>query len=333
MSMTEPWSPENRGFIANEHFLDKNTFDLLVSYEQYNPSQGLPLSLFAHKTYITPEGQTRYAWQAFMEGVTGKRTWNEIGFELQPQAQQGGGYKGAEWFDEFRRQTEQNMLAYQRLSAGPGFTQDDIDNLYAVLRDRASQYGLTVDDATLQSLARTAVQYDYNDTRIIDSLLEGVDFAQVNSGTIEQQKQDIRAFATNYLLYLSDSDIDDYTARIFRGEMDVNSLRSSLATLASVNMPFLTSYMDRGFTPIDVFKSPMNLAANELGIDIAEIDIMDPDWQSVLIRTNDKGESRVATNQEVRDSVRRMEGWEKTEKAQNTAMDVGMWLGNIMGRI
>lgn len=333
MSMTEPWSPDNRGFLANAQFLDQRTLDTLLAYEQYRPDQGLPLSLFAHKTYITPEGETRYAWQAFMEGVTGAKTWDEIGFELLPQVQPGGGIKGADWFDEFRQQTEKNVLAYQRLASGPGYTQNDIDNLYAVLKDRAAQYGLTVQDDTLLSLARTAVQYNYNDTRIIDGLLEGVDFAQVSTGTINQQKQDIKAFASKYLLYLNDADIDDYTARIFRGEMDVDSLRSSLASLASVNMPFLTSYMDRGFTPIDVFKSSMNLAADELGVDIAEIDIMDPDWQSVLIRTNDKGESRVATNQEVRDSVRKMEGWEKTQKAQNTAMDVGMWLGEIMGAI
>jgi hypothetical protein len=332
-SINQPWTPSNRGFLSVGNMMDQRTWDVLVAYEQYNPSVGHPLSLYAHRTYITPEGETRYAWQGFMEVLQGQRSWNDLQLELRPVAKYGGGYTGADWFEEFRQQTEQNQRAYDRLLSGPGYTQNDIDNLYAVLKDRASVYGLAPDDERLMALARTAVQYNYNETRIIDGLLEGINFAEINTGSVEQQKQDIKAFASKYLLYLNDADIDDYTARIFRGEMDVDSLRSSLASLASVNMPFLTSYMDRGFTPIDVFKSPMNLAANELGVDIAEIDIMDPDWQSILIRTNDKGESRVATNQEVRDSVRQMEGWEKTQKAQNTAMDVGMWLGEIMGAI
>lgn len=307
--------------------------DQIATWERVYPQWGLPMSTFLSETYVTVEGQTRFAWELFRDVATGQIGPTELFDALAP-ALVNGREIGASWFKDFADQQAANMRRWQGVSTdGPGWTQNDIDNAAAAIRDRVAQWGLTYSEEQVVELAKTAVQYEYSDARVIDSLLEGVEFASVNTGQIEQRRQDLASFASSYLVRLNDNDVNDLLGRLFRQEMNVEDLRSYMSNQALVNMPFLQSYLDRGFTPVDVFKSPMNLAASELGIDVSSIDLMDPKWNSVFIRSDDKGNQRVASNMEVRDAVRNMEGWESTDAARQTATDIGMWLGNIMGRI
>lgn len=305
----------------------------IALWERVYPQWGFPMSAFLSETYITPEGQTRGAWELFHDVATGKIAPADVHGQLMPQLVNGKQI-GAEWFEDWAEQNEANLKRWLGVSSdGAGWTQNDIDNAAAAIRDRVAQYGITFSEEQVLELAKTAVQYEYSNTRVIDSLLDGVNFATVNTGQIEQRRQDLVALASDYLVRLNDNDVNDLLGRLFREEMNVEDLRSYMTNQALINMPFLEGYTERGFTPVDVFKSPMNLAASELGIDVSSIDLMDPKWESVFIRADDNGNKRVATNMEVRDAVRSMEGWEQTDTARQNATDIGMWLGNIMGRI
>ena len=309
--------------------------DTLAAWERTYPSYGMPFSAYLDKTYITPEGDERFAWELFQDFVTVKITFEEMTAELQPQRLSTGETTGAEWFWDFAQDQQDNQRRWRGVTSGggQGWTQNDVDNAAAAIRDRLAKWGQTMADEEIDKLALTAVQYEYNDSRLVDALLDGVDFASISEGEIGQTKNNVLEYANRYLVRLSEGDANDIVGRMFRQELSLEGLQAYLTEQAKIQMPFLGTYLERGFSPIDVFKSPMNLAAEELGIDVAEIDLMKPEWNNVFIRTNDKGESRVATNMEVRDAVRNMEGWEQTDSARRAATDISMWVGNIMGVI
>lgn len=308
--------------------------DTIANWEKTYPNWGLPFSLYLDRTYINPDGETRFGWQGFLSVINGDLSIEQLANELQPQVLNGQQF-GADWFYDFARDQANNQRRWLEIggSDGPGWTQNDVDNAAAAIRDRAAQWGISLSDEEVNRHAQTAVQYEYSDARVIDALLDGIEFSQISTGEIAQGKLNLRNYANRYLVRLNEQDVNDLTERLFRQELTLDGLQAYLSDQAKINMPFLENYIDRGFTPIDVFKSPMNLAAEELGIDVSSIDIMDPEWNSVLIRTDDKGNQRVATNMEVRDAVRNMEGWEQTDAARRSATDIGMWLGNIMGVI
>ena len=309
--------------------------ETLAAWEKAYPSYGIPFSAYLDKTYITPEGDERFAWELFQDFVTLKVDFDEMVAELQPQRLETGETTGAEWFWDFAQTQQDNQRRWMNVTSGngQGWTQNDVDNAAAAIRDRLAVWGQTMADDEIDKLALTAVQYEYNDTRLVDALLDGVDFAAISDGEIGQTRNNVIEYANRYLVRLSEDDANDIVGRMYRQELSLEGLQAYLSEQAKIQMPFISSYLDRGFSPIDVFKSPMNLAAEELGIGVAEIDLMKPEWNNIFVRTNDKGESRVATNMEVRDAVRNMEGWEQTDSARRAATDISMWVGNIMGVI
>ena len=78
---------------------------------------------------------------------------------------------GADWYEEF----EQAVLDHEAAISGGGFggptTQQQIETVFATVRDRALQMGLSYTDDELVDVATLAVNSNWGDAQVVDKLL------------------------------------------------------------------------------------------------------------------------------------------------------------------
>jgi hypothetical protein len=293
---------------------------------------------FANETFINANGNKQRVGDFFYEilttrDMTDADTYNYVLRTLEPVYFENKLVSGADWFGKFVDEYLDNEEARNVFDNSDGESQaNSIASVLAVLKDRVAKLGMSMDEDTLRQVATVAVKSKWNDTQIMDRLLEGFNFGELQTGDMTAFADTTRQLGTNYLVTLTDQRIADLTQRAFAGELSEEAILQMIQQQAIAEMPFLESYIDRGLRPIDAFGSLVGTAARELELDENEIDLMDSKWRDMMVRQNDDGTQRLATMGEVRQAVRDLPEWQNTEAAQNNAQQVGVAIASIFGR-
>lgn len=293
---------------------------------------------FANETYFDENGISRRVGDFFYEmlttpNMTDEQVNNLIRTTLEPTYFEGALISGADWFGKFVDEYLDNEDARTTFNSSDGQSQaNSIASVLAVLKDRVAKLGMSMDEDTLRQVATVAVKSNWNDTQIMDRLLEGFNFGELQTGDMTAFADTTRQLGTNYLVTLTDQRIADLTQRAFAGELSEEAILQMIQQQAIAEMPFLESYIDRGLRPIDAFGSLVGTAARELELDENQIDLMDSKWRDMMVRQNNDGTQRLATMGEVRQAVRDLPEWQNTEAAQSNAQQVGVAIASIFGR-
>jgi hypothetical protein len=293
---------------------------------------------FANETYFDENGIPRRVGDFFYEmlttpDMTDQQVLTAIRTTLEPTYFEGALISGADWFSKFVDEYLDNEDARNTFNSSDGQSQaNSIASVLAVLKDRVAKLGMSMDEDTLRQVATVAVKSNWNDTQIMDRLLEGFNFGELQTGDMTAFADTTRQLGTNYLVTLTDQRIADLTQRAFAGELSEEAILQMIQQQAIAEMPFLESYIDRGLRPIDAFGSLVGTAARELELDENQIDLMDSKWRDMMVRQNDDGTQRLATMSEVRQAVRDLPEWQNTEAAQSNAQQVGVAIASIFGR-
>ena len=293
---------------------------------------------FADEKYFDANGIERRVGDFFYEmlttpDMTDAQVFTAIRTTLEPTYFEGTLMTGADWFGKFVDEYLDNEKARNVFDDSDGQSQaNSIASVLAVLKDRAAKLGMSMDEDTLRQVATVAVKSNWNDTQIMDRLLEGFNFGELQTGDMTAFADTTRQLGTNYLVTLTDQRIADLTQRAFAGELSEEAILQMIQQQAIAEMPFLESYIDRGLRPIDAFGSLVGTAARELELDENEIDLMDSKWRDMMVQQNNDGTQRLATMGEVRQAVRDLPEWQSTEAAQNNAQQVGVAIASIFGR-
>lgn len=206
----------------------------------------------------------------------------------------------------------------------------------AELQSQARQMGSEPDDTTLWAWAEMALRYGWTPTQQQDILASWWSLDQgTQKGAAATIWQDINALSSDYAITLSDATKERWTQQVLAGDVTVEEFKGYLSEMAASQWTGLKDVLSRGVTVRQFAEPFLQLAARELEIDPATIDLKDPKWQAFLDRRNDKGEWSPMSLREWRSTVRSDPafGWDKTEGARQQSAELTTALGERFGVI
>lgn len=161
----------------------------------------------------------------------------------------------------------------------------------------AGTLGGSLDDNTLGGLA-----WQYHRQGWSDQTLRMQVANLIKPGT--GQMQDVEGLASRYLIDITDGEAQDYTRRMFTGELNEATLRGIFQQRALAKFPTLAEQMKAGATPADYFADYTSMISRYTDTPVSAIDLVrDPTWSQIL-SYNDNGTIRPMTIAEATKHVR-----------------------------
>ena len=286
-------------------------------------------SEYLDRTYVDFNGVTRSVSSLFVQAGRDEIDFSGLAARLTPSYENGVLIEGADWWDDFGS-------AYAASTGGGDggggpTTQEQIDSVYAVIRDRASQLGLSYTDDDLVEIATVAVNGDWNDTQVIDRLLTNYDYGTIGEGTITGMADSVKSLYRSYLLDIDDTTAMQLAQKIAIGESTAEGVTSSVKRLAANTFSWSAPFIDDGLTLVDALSPLRNTVATTLELDPQEVDIRDDKFLNMMFVDAD-GTSRLATSREVRNAARALPEWGQTDAARTASSQMVAAIGNIFGR-
>lgn len=296
---------------------------------------------FAQSSYIDANGLVRTfasLYDSVQKDEFGRPSAESVAYifdQLEPVYVDGRLQRGSADYFNFVNSIDENEERKQQFFGGDGDGQgqaNQIASTLANISDRAARLGIPFTEDELRQIATIAVTSNWNNAQILDRLLVNFDMSKTVEGDLQSTDFALRQSATEYLLNLTDKQFSDYTRRIAAGELTAESVNNLFAQKAMAEMPWLENYLQRGLTPYDVFGSNITYVANELEMDTDMIDLTQPEWRDMMITTDDAGNQRLATQNELKQRVRERPEWAFTESAQSSTQQLAVAVADIFGR-
>ncbi len=201
----------------------------------------------------------------------------------------------------------------------------------ASIRNEVRSLGVGFDEASIKSLAKTAVDGRWSAEMVTDYIIAGVgDWSTVQDGQLKATVELVKQLGTRYLTPISDDTAREYASRLASGEMTNETVQMLIANQAKTVFSWLAPQIDQGMTVRDVLLPSRDLIAQELQVAPETVNLMDQKYQQML-HTTDNGQVRAATLDEVLKSVRGTAEWRKTSRARETASNAVMMLRQAFG--
>lgn len=120
-------------------------------------------------------------------------------------------------------------------SGGSGVSREQrIANIEAGIRDTASQFGLSLTEDRINSLAVSAVNDNWDNNLLIDNLLQDVDPSLVGAGDLTAGATALKETAASFNYELDDATARAFALNIARGDASIEGITEQIRTL-SVN--------------------------------------------------------------------------------------------------
>ena len=239
---------------------------------------------------------------------------------------------------------EKRNLAYQAIlnasgaqqgpsgPSGPS-TAQQAANIEAELRNLAGMLGVADRDWT--SISWEAAKNNWNVTMIRDHVANLIDASSFErAGLVKDVSVKSRDAAANYFMTVSNEDILSWSRAIGSGEMNEESIVSSIRDKAKAQYYWLAPVIDQGVTLQEYFKPHRAEISKLLEVSPDSIDFMnDPKWQAVVRRTPDDqdGTERAMNLNETAKYVRSMDEWKNTSNAKATSATAVSSIGRVLG--
>lgn len=219
------------------------------------------------------------------------------------------------------------------LGAGGGVnTANAIRSYETAILNRSSQLGMTLDPQTISYIARVAEAQDYSQEQLMAAIGGLIDFKQVKAGTLTASLDEMRTMAKSYLLNVSDATLQDYAKKLALGQQTKEGIDSYFKAQAKAMNPWLAQYIDSGIEPIEVLRSSRDFIANSLGVDANAVDFTQSRFLKMATVTDDKGQTRLANNQELVKNIRSDSEWAGSMEARKTTSEMANMIARIFGR-
>lgn len=185
------------------------------------------------------------------------------------------------------------------------------DNTRAWITAAQQSRGLDVDSPSEQLILRQWLHQHP------ESILPG--------GRLDALTRTIYATARNdYFTRLDWNQAQGWAMGIALGETDEATMRNTLQQQAAALYPQLGDWLMQGQTPADIINPLRQIAADELEVDINQIDIGTPQWSFLTgVQNEDRNTPyRLPTASEIQQAARKQDVWWQTSKGRQT--DAGL---------
>lgn len=198
--------------------------------------------------------------------------------------------------------------------------------------NRSMSLGMKLTPEEISYIARVAEAQDYSQEQLMNAIVGIADFNQLQSGTLTATVDEVKAMAKSYLVSVSDQTLQDYAKQIATGQATPEGIKSFIKAQSKAMNPWLTQYIDAGIDPSEVLRSSRDLISKSLGVDATTVDFTDNRFLKMATVTDDKGQTRLANNQELIKNIRSDSAWANTSEAKQSTADLALMISKIFGR-
>lgn len=216
----------------------------------------------------------------------------------------------------------------------PATNNRKIANAMATISSQATQSGLNLSTATLRQIAHDSLRLGWTNEQTQQALGHQFHYnakAATQAPVVDQIKQ----LAAQYLVPISDANMQKWGQQLIGGEIDAQNLEGYLKAQAKSLFPSLAPAIDSGVT-VRQYVSPYAQLAVQNGVAAGEQDVnwMDPKWQKALFQVDPKTGVRTAMSLSDWQTTIRTDpafGYDKTAQAKQTSADLASQLSQLAG--
>ena len=206
----------------------------------------------------------------------------------------------------------------------PASATQQVNDAKAAVKNLAAQLGGNLDDETAGGLAWRYKREGWNERQLREAIA-----ASSKPGGVPAMS--VRDMASQYMLNLTPGQIEDYTRRVFTGELDQNALKGLFAQQASSAFPHLAEVINKGFAPRDYFSPYISMISQMTDINPADIDLVNDSKWSPIISYADKGALRPMTLGEAMRHVRGTSAFASSRRGKQEAAQFTMNIEQALG--
>src|SRR5215472_5371972 len=210
-------------------------------------------------------------------------------------------------------------------SEDPATYQAQIAAAQSAAGAEAVKQGAILSTAQLNKLATNIVTYGWNNEQVANFLGQYVDFndKHVIGGQAGQIYNQLRQYAYQQGVQLSDNTIKTYAQYVVRGLSDMNGIMNQIQGTAAGKYPAFAQQIQAGATVKDMTAPYEQIMAKELNIDPQSIDPSNKLIQQAINQRDAKGQPAPAMSlTDFQNLVRNQSDWGKTQAAINTTGQV-----------
>ena len=214
------------------------------------------------------------------------------------QGEMDGAIAGTQWY----KTASGSMRAWSALQAtDPATANQQIENTKWAIWEISQQSGVALQPDQVQNLAVKALMFgwvsadatsgDVSAGNTLNQIIRN-QYANPTSigaggttqmGEAAQFTDAARQLSGQYLVPMSDQQIQDWTIRAVKGQVNQQGLEDSLRQQAAQLYPWMTAALNQGQTPRDFLSPYTQAAASTLSISPDQIDWTSPKWMSKLL--------------------------------------------------
>ena len=306
--MAEPRGKGNRGKA-------KNKKEETVTPEEYMFELGFAMDLINSDPSLQ-EWITRV--RRYMDKNKGR---TPTPYEMQELKQ------GIDWFERYN--SDQELARMQQ--ADPR-TRDDFNRNIELRRERvraiATQYGVTLSDPVIDSLALASRLDQLTDTevqnRITPYLESAVAAGEDLIGRAADSERELLQWSRRNGLKLTGQMLSRYVSAVARGDQSIDDAKDDLRRTYLIGQyPGWSDRIEQGFDPADISEPYRERMAALLEIDESEIDLNDNLLQRGMQSIGSDGKPRIMPMYEFEQEIRKDPRWEFTDNAYDIYSRVG----------
>jgi hypothetical protein len=197
----------------------------------------------------------------------------------------------------------------------------------------AGQMGAILTPAQQQKLATNIVTLGWGNDQVQNFLGQYVDFnaKHVIGGQAGAVAQQLRSYAYNMGVSVSDQQLKTYAQYIARGVSDMTGVMDSIRQTAAGAFPAFSRQIAAGATVSQLADPYVQMMANELQVDPAGLTVNTPLIKNALNRMGPDGKPNPMSLTDFQQAVRSQPGWSSTPAAVNSTMSVAKQVLSNMG--
>lgn len=226
------------------------------------------------------------------------------------------------------------------VATDPATAQQRTDSWKSTLKAEATKAGMALSDGQVDYLTNFYLPRGFaaNDPQVIRNLAAIYkDQPAIHAGggsDIENIKAQMRDVAGQYLQDVTTADYDQWAARIWSGETDIQAYTTQMRWQAAQRFSMYADEIQQGMTPSQLFGQQRNAIARELEVDPTTIDLLhDARWSKVLGIPGPDGKVRPMTYNESVMLARQQPEWARTASAKQQGADLTKTLLETFGKI
>lgn len=226
------------------------------------------------------------------------------------------------WFLKYDASNRAYQTALNNPAAAMDLATKRAEVVEAIQTQAVSDTGKRLDDATASVIAEDLLRNNYDNwlTKVplrVRSSLSKMDVTQFG-GTVLNTNTEIRNFARNMGISVSDESVNNYMKEILAGNTTIDAVQGSLRKQALPYYPQFADRINAGDTIADITSPYRNMIASMLEIDPNDVgfDITGPKMDPILLKALSGEGGKPVGLYDLRKMIKQDSRWQYTRNAE-----------------